>query len=79
MSFYRPCNVISMIGCCMDVERTLFNYLTYIIRVPNVHSTYNQSLLKTELKIAEFQFSIKFSFFNFQFLTYVALVAWLNF
>ena len=27
-SFYRPCNVTSMIGRCMDVELTLFSCLT---------------------------------------------------
>ena len=29
-SFYRPCNIISMIGRCMDVEMTLFSYLTHM-------------------------------------------------
>ena len=27
-SFYRPCNVTSMIGRCMDVELMLFSFLT---------------------------------------------------
>ena len=40
------------------------------IRVPNVHSNYNQFSLKIELKIAKFQFSTYFPIFNFQFLTY---------
>ena len=40
--------------------------------VPNVHSNFNQFLLKIELKIAKFQFLISFSIFNFQFLTDIA-------
>ena len=32
------------------------------MRVPNVHSNFNQVLLKIELKIAKFQFSIYFQF-----------------
>ena len=43
-----------------------------IVRVPNVHSNFNQFLLKIELKIAKFQFLIYFSIFNFQFLTDIA-------
>ena len=45
---------------------------SFPIRVLNVHSNYNQLLLKIELKIANFQFSFYFSIFNFQFLTYIA-------
>ena len=44
----------------------------FIVRVPNVHSNFNQFLLKIELKIAKFQFLIYFSIFNFQFLTDIA-------
>ena len=42
---------------------------TLCVRVPNIHSNFNQFLLKIELKIAKFQFLIYFSIFNFQFLT----------
>ena len=43
-----------------------------IVLVPNVHSNFNQFLLKIELKIIKFQFLIYFSYFNFHFLTDIA-------
>ena len=47
-------------------------YTKDAILAPNIYLNYNQFLVKSELKIAKFQFLIYFSIFNFQFITYIA-------
>ena len=50
-----------------------FSRKSFLVRVPNVHSNFNQFLLKIELKIAKFQFLIYFSICQFSIFNWYCL------